>query len=249
MAVYTEVSDEELSAFLAAYDIGTVLSYKGIAEGVENTNYFLHTDAAAPSSSRSTRSACARPTCRSSSALMEHLAERGLNCPLPVDNRRGEALGRLAGRPAAIVTFLDGIAVRRPTRAHCDALGRALARLHLAGRDFPMPRPNALVARGLAAAVRRRPRRRPTRSRRASPSAPGASSTSRRALADRPADAASSTPTSSPTTCSSSARDGLGPDRLLFRLHRRARLRPRDLPQRLVLRARRLLQPHQGRRR
>ena len=143
MAVYTEVSDEELSAFLETYDIGTVLSYKGIAEGVENTNYFLHT----------TRGSYIltlyEKRVREADlpfflGLMQHLARKGLNCPLPVNNRRGQALGRVAGRPAVIITFLDGIAVRRPTAQHCGALGAALAKLHLAGQDFPMQRPNAL---------------------------------------------------------------------------------------------------------
>jgi homoserine kinase type II len=77
-------------------------------------------------------------------ALMEHLAARGINCPQPVKNKAGGMLGRLAGRPAAIVTFLDGLWIRRPTAAHCEAVGEALARLHLAGADFKMQRPNAL---------------------------------------------------------------------------------------------------------
>jgi homoserine kinase type II len=143
VAVYTEVPDEELSAFLATYDIGTVLSYKGIAEGVENTNYFLHTTGGSfilTLYEKRVREADL-PFFLS---LMQHLARKGLNCPLPVSNRQGEPLGRLAGRPAAIITFLDGIAIRRPTAQHCAALGGALARLHLAGEDFPMSRPNAL---------------------------------------------------------------------------------------------------------
>lgn len=143
MAVYTEVSDEELSAFLDTYDIGTVLSYKGIAEGVENTNYFLHT------TKGSYILTLYEKRVREDDlpfflGLMQHLALKGLNCPLPVSNRRGEPLGRVAGRPAVIITFLEGIAVRRPTAQHCGALGAALAKLHLAGRDFPMHRPNAL---------------------------------------------------------------------------------------------------------
>jgi homoserine kinase type II len=143
VAVYTEVSDEELSAFLDTYDIGTVLSYKGIAEGVENTNYFLHT------TKGSYILTLYEKRVREDDlpfflGLMQHLALKGLNCPLPVDNRRGEALGRVSGRPAVIITFLEGIAVRRPTAQHCAALGAALAKLHLAGRDFAMHRPNAL---------------------------------------------------------------------------------------------------------
>jgi homoserine kinase type II len=143
VAVYTEVSDEELSAFLDTYEIGTVLSYKGIAEGVENTNYFLHT------TKGSYILTLYEKRVREADlpfflGLMGHLAQKGLNCPLPVPNRDGRALGRVAGRPAVIITFLEGIAVRRPTARHCEALGGALARLHLAGRDFAMARPNAL---------------------------------------------------------------------------------------------------------
>jgi len=147
MAVYTEVSDEELSAFLATYEIGTVLSYKGIAEGVENTNYVLHASCGyyiLTLYEKRVREA----DLPFFLALMDHLAERGLPSPQPVHNRNGTALGRLAGRPAAIVTFLEGISVRRPTARHCHAAGEALARLHEAGRDFSMTRPNALSLSG-----------------------------------------------------------------------------------------------------
>ncbi|MFL5004344.1 MAG: homoserine kinase, partial [Microvirga sp.] len=143
MAVYTEVSDEELAAYLAAYDLGQVLACKGIAEGVENSNYFLQTEAG------SFILTLYEKRVREADlpfflALMDHLAARGLTCPQPVHNRQGSALGRLAGRPAAIVTFLTGVSVRRPNARHCHALGGALARLHEAGRDFAMARPNAL---------------------------------------------------------------------------------------------------------
>jgi homoserine kinase type II len=143
MAVYTEVMDEELFAFLAGYDIGDLLSYKGIAEGVENTNYYLHTTLG------SYILTLYEKRVNESElpfflGLMQHLAAKGLNCPLPLKNRDGENLGRLSGRPAAIFTFLDGFAVRRPTAQHCAALGAALAQLHLDGRDFPMTRPNSL---------------------------------------------------------------------------------------------------------
>jgi homoserine kinase type II len=143
VAVYTEVTDEELSAFLATYDIGTVLSYKGIAEGVENTNYFLHTTAGFYILTLYEKRV-KEADLPFFLGLMQHLAKKGLNCPLPVSNRRGQALGLVAGRPAAIITFLDGIAVRRPTAQHCAALGSTLAKMHLAGQDFGMARPNAL---------------------------------------------------------------------------------------------------------
>ena len=80
--------------------------------------------------------------------LMEHLAARGITCPQPVKNKKGEVLGKVAGRPAAIITFLDGMWIRRPTAGHCAALGEALARLHLAGVDFGRKRRNALSVDG-----------------------------------------------------------------------------------------------------
>jgi homoserine kinase type II len=147
VAVYTEVGDEELSAFIATYDIGTVLSYKGIAEGVENTNYFLHTTKGSYILTLYEKRV-KETDLPFFLSLMQHLADRGLNCPLPVRTRSGEALGYLAGRPAVIITFLDGIAVRRPTAQHCGSLGGALARLHVAGKDFAMKRPNALSLDG-----------------------------------------------------------------------------------------------------
>jgi homoserine kinase type II len=79
---------------------------------------------------------------------MEHLQARGISCPRPVKNKRGEVLGHIAGRPAAVVTFLDGMWIRRPSPAHCAALGEALARLHLAGLDFTHSRVNALSVNG-----------------------------------------------------------------------------------------------------
>ncbi|WP_336486227.1 homoserine kinase [Methylobacterium nigriterrae] len=143
MAVYTEVSDEALTAFLAAYEIGSLLSYKGIAEGVENTNFFLHTTAG------SYILTLYEKRVREDDLpfflnLMEHLATRGLACPQPIRNRAGSALGRLCGRPAVIVSFLEGVSVKHPGVDHCRALGRALAELHAAGRDFGMVRENNL---------------------------------------------------------------------------------------------------------
>jgi homoserine kinase type II len=147
MAVYTEVTDEDLAGLLAAYDLGEVLSFKGIAEGVENSNFLLHTEAGFYILTLYEK--------RVNEAelpfflgLMEYLAQRGITCPLPVKNRRGETLGRISGRPAAIVTFLDGMWIRRPEPRHCAVLGEALAKLHKAGADFRMHRPNALSLEG-----------------------------------------------------------------------------------------------------
>ncbi|HEV2509256.1 homoserine kinase [Bosea sp. (in: a-proteobacteria)] len=147
MAVYTEVPDDEMAAFVARYGIGDLLSAKGIAEGVENSNYLVHT----------TRGFYILTLYEKRVKpadlpffieLMQHLAGRGLNCPVPVLDASGQALGTLAGRPAAIVSFLDGLSVRRPGAGHCGEVGRALALLHRAGEDFSMKRVNALSVPG-----------------------------------------------------------------------------------------------------
>lgn len=147
MAVYTDVTAEDLSAHLARYDIGELLSFKGIAEGVENSNFLLHTTGGTFILTLYEK--------RVDPAdlpffigLMEHLAARGLTCPQPVRMRSGETLGELAGRPAAIVTFLEGMWIRRPQVHHCAAVGRALAQLHIAGQGFEITRVNALSVPG-----------------------------------------------------------------------------------------------------
>jgi homoserine kinase type II len=147
MAVYTDVAAEEVAAFLSAYDLGDLLAYKGIAEGVENSNFLLHTSRGYFILTLYEKRVAANDL-PFFLGLMEHLAARGLTCPQPVKNRKGETLGRLAGRPAAIVTFLDGMWIRRPTATHCAGLGHALAELHLAGADFRMRRANALSVQG-----------------------------------------------------------------------------------------------------
>jgi homoserine kinase type II len=147
MAVYTDVGVEELAAFLGAYDLGDLLAYKGIAEGVENSNFLLHTSRGYYILTLYEKRVAAADL-PFFLALMEHLAARSLTCPQPVKNRAGATLGRLAGRPAAIVTFLDGMWIRRPSATHCAGLGRALAELHIAGADFSMRRANALSVAG-----------------------------------------------------------------------------------------------------
>jgi homoserine kinase type II len=152
MAVYTDVSDEELEAFIASYAVGALTSFKGIAEGVENSNYLVHTESGRYILTLYEKRV--RPEdLPYFLALMEHLAARGITCPLPVRDREGRTLKELAGRPAALITFLEGLWVRRPGIEHCAGLGDALARFHLAGLDFPMKRANSLSLpgwRGLA---------------------------------------------------------------------------------------------------
>ncbi len=143
MAVYTDVSAEDLGRFLAGYDLGELLSYKGIAEGVENSNFLVHTGTGHYILTLYEKRVAAGDV-PFFLALMEHLAAHGLTCPQPVKNRNGQTLGELCGRPAAIVTFLDGMWMRRPDAGHCAAVGEALARMHLAGADFAGRRRNAL---------------------------------------------------------------------------------------------------------
>ncbi|MGP9814560.1 homoserine kinase [Rhodopseudomonas sp. NSM] len=147
MAVYTDVAADDLADFLKAYEIGDLLSYKGIAEGVENSNFLLHT----------TRGyfiltlyekRVASEDLPYFLALMAHLAARGVSCPQPASNRRGEVCGTLSGRPAVIINFLEGVWPRRPNAIHCAGVGEALAKMHLAGLDFPHTRANPLSVGG-----------------------------------------------------------------------------------------------------
>jgi homoserine kinase type II len=147
MAVYTDVAADELAEFLTRYDIGELLSYKGIAEGVENSNFLLHTTAGYFILTLYEKRV-AKSDLPFFLGLMTHLAAHGINCPQPVQNKRGEALVSLAGRPAAIINFLEGVWPRKPNVAHCAGVGQALAKLHLAGRDFGMSRANALSVSG-----------------------------------------------------------------------------------------------------
>jgi homoserine kinase type II len=147
MAVYTEVSDEELSAFVAEFDIGDVVSFKGIAEGVENSNYLLQTDRGNFILTLYEKRV-APEDLPFFLGLMEHLASQGIACPTPIHGRDDKALRTLCGRPAAIITFLQGLWPRRIRPEHCAALGRALAEMHLAGQGFAMGRTNDLSLAG-----------------------------------------------------------------------------------------------------
>jgi homoserine kinase type II len=147
MAVYTEVGDDELSAFLWDYDLGEPLAFKGIAEGVENSNFLLQTGKGFYILTIYERRVKAEDL-PFFLGLMGHLAAAGIPCPTPVAARDGQALRRLGRKPAAIVGFLSGVWIRRPGVLHCTELGGAMARLHQAGRDFPMTRANDLSVDG-----------------------------------------------------------------------------------------------------
>jgi homoserine kinase type II len=143
MAVYTDISDSELEAFLAQYDVGAPLSFKGIAEGVENSNFVLETTAG-----RYILTIYERRVSPEDLpfflGLMQWLAAHGYPSATPIPDRSGETLQRLRGKPAALTAFLSGLSVRRPTTAHCQQAGEGLAWLHLAAEGFPGRRANGL---------------------------------------------------------------------------------------------------------
>ncbi len=143
MAVYTDVTDGQLASFLLQYDIGTLIAFRGIAEGVENSNFSLRT-----TSGDFILTLYERRVDPDELpwflGLMRHLAAGGINCPLPVAGRDGKPLRRLAGRHAAITTFLEGVWPRRVAVDHCRALGGTMARLHLAGQGYEPARANTL---------------------------------------------------------------------------------------------------------
>ena len=147
MAVYTEVTDDAVAAYLSEYDLGTVIAFRGIAEGVENSNFALRTTAGdfILTLYEKRVDPAELPWFL---GLMEHLAGRGITCPQPVRARDGAALRELAGRPSCITTFLPGVWPRRVRPVHCGPLGEALARLHLAGAGYTAERPNALGPAG-----------------------------------------------------------------------------------------------------
>ncbi len=149
MAVYTEVSDDALRQFLADFAIGELVAFRGIAEGVENSNYSLRTTSGdfILTLYEKRVDPAELPWFL---GLMEHLAKRGISCPLPVHGRDGAALRLLCGRHAAITTFLPGVWPRRVQQMHCGPLGTALAALHRAGADYAPVRLNALGPSGWA---------------------------------------------------------------------------------------------------
>ena len=143
MAVYTEVSNDDLEQFVADYDIGEVRSIKGIAEGVENSNYLLQTESGTFILTIYEKRVKLEEL-PFFLGLMDHLAAAGIPCPTPIHGQDGEALRELSGKPAAIVSFLDGVWPKGRTPNHCAALGEAVAHMHVAGADFAMRRENDL---------------------------------------------------------------------------------------------------------
>ena len=147
MAVYTEVTDEALHAFLGEYTLGLPTAFKGIAEGVENSNYYLETTAG-----RYILTLFEKRVNEDDLpyfvALKRHLAAAGFPCPEPIEGKDGKTLRRLQGRPALIVSFLEGLSPKRPNPVQCRELGAGLARMHLAFDGFDKVRTNSLGPAG-----------------------------------------------------------------------------------------------------
>ena len=149
MAVYTKVSEAELTAFLENYDLGALVSFQGICDGIENSNYFVTTTAG--------RFILTLFEKRVKPAelpyflnLMTHLNRKGIACPLTVAGKDGMNLRDLCGKKACLTTFLNGASEHDITSAHCAELGTAMARMHLAGSDYPTDRANDLSVDGWA---------------------------------------------------------------------------------------------------
>lgn len=147
MAVYTEVSDAELNDFLKGYDIGDALAFKGIAEGVENSNYYLET-----TQNRFILTLFEKRVKREDLPffihIKAHLADKGFPAPRPIADSEGNRLNILCGRPALLISFLQGMSPKRPNISQCKAVGVALAELHKALADCPLSRPNDLSLEG-----------------------------------------------------------------------------------------------------
>ena len=138
MAVYTDVSFEELEVFLASYDLGHAHVFKGIAEGVSNSNYYLQTSTGAYILTLYEKRV-ERDDLPFYLGLMEHLARAGIRCPTPVHSKERQVTGMLNGRPAAILTFLDGVSLRRPTVELCTQDGARACRASRGGRGLHRP--------------------------------------------------------------------------------------------------------------
>lgn len=145
MAVFTEVTREQAQALVSRLDLGAVQSLRGISAGIENTNYFLSTDCGDFVLTVFERLSFAQLPFYLQ--LMKHLAARGLAVPDPQADAAGEILFELNGKPAALVNKLRGGHQLAPDLFHCEQVGAALARMHLAAQDFPLSQPNL---RGLA---------------------------------------------------------------------------------------------------
>lgn len=140
MAVFTPVSLDDLSDWIRQFPLGKALAIKGISSGIENSNFFIDTDAG--EFVLTIFENLSFEQLPFYLHLMRHLAERGVSVPAPVANHDGEIINTLHGKPAAIVTKLEGSSQMAPAPVHCAAVGAMLAKMHLAGLDFDIVQPN-----------------------------------------------------------------------------------------------------------
>ncbi len=147
MAVYTDITGEDLEVFLADYGL-ELLAFKGIAEGVENSNFLVHTEADGQQTDYILTLYEKRTRAEDLPfflGLMEHLSGKGYSCPMPVKDRLGDDLKTLSDRPAAMVTFLQGFGPKRASPQQCEAVGEVMAEMHLASDGFALTRENGLA--------------------------------------------------------------------------------------------------------
>jgi homoserine kinase type II len=154
MAVYTHVSAEEMKRLLARYDVGTLVSAKGIAEGVENSNFLVDTSAGRFILTLYEKRVDAGDLPFFLS-LLDHLADHGLAVPRALKDRDGVQVQEIAGRPGCLIEFLPGVSVSHPSPAQAEATGRALGEMHAAIADFPAKRANSLGPDGWSALAER----------------------------------------------------------------------------------------------
>ncbi|MDZ7588918.1 MAG: homoserine kinase [Parasphingorhabdus sp.] len=143
MAVYTQVSAEDIALFLEGYDVGTLISAKGIAEGVENSNYLIETTQARFILTLYEKRVAADDL-PFFFALLDHLAAQ--DCPVPpaIVDRNGRAIQRLCNRPACLIKYLSGVSVSQATPQQAASAAAAMAQMHRAVSDFPQQRPNSM---------------------------------------------------------------------------------------------------------
>jgi homoserine kinase type II len=134
MSVYTAVNETEVAAWLKSFSVGTLVELKGIAAGIENTNYFVTTTHGRYVLTLFER--LPREDLPFYLNLMAHLARHGIPCPSPIADHRNQLLGELRGKPAALVTRLPGVVLTEPGTNHCAAVGAVLADMHLAGHSY-----------------------------------------------------------------------------------------------------------------
>lgn len=140
MAVFTPVSLDDLSSWITQFPLGKAVAIKGISSGIENSNFFITTQSGEFVLTVFENLSFAQLPFYLH--LMRHLTEREVLAPAPIANRQGEILNTLHGKPAAIVTKLDGACQLSPVPVHCAEVGAMLAKMHLAAADFTIRQPN-----------------------------------------------------------------------------------------------------------